>query len=252
MQDMKGRAPGYTCIASIESLSATNLRLPFNKKAGGCGVSMRSSVIGLRYSKPEQLDNLIEFAVESGRMTHHHPIGYLGGVAVALMTSYAIQGLPIKAWGMKCLIDLESARKYIQRADFYVMENLNAWITFTESWQNYLKVRNIENGQTEPAFPEKYDLNERDEFYKQITLFSSKWPGSNGLDSVLIAYDALLGCNGDWKELCVRAMLHGGDNDSTGCIAGAWYGALYGFKHEHSNNYKVSFKDLLLFFSNVN
>lgn len=25
-------------------------------------------------------------------------------------------------------------------------------------------------------------------------------------------------------------MLHGGDNDSTGTIAGAWYGALYGLE----------------------
>ena len=25
-------------------------------------------------------------------------------------------------------------------------------------------------------------------------------------------------------------MLHGGDNDSTGTIAGAWYGAMYGYQ----------------------
>ena len=31
--------------------------------------------------------------------------------------------------------------------------------------------------------------------------------------SVIIAYDALLGCNGDWKELVLRGVLHGGDND---------------------------------------
>jgi ADP-ribosylarginine hydrolase len=24
-------------------------------------------------------------------------------------------------------------------------------------------------------------------------------------------------------------MLHGGDTDTTGCIAGSWYGAMYGF-----------------------
>lgn len=51
-----------------------------------------------------------------------------------------------------------------------------------------------------------------------------------GLDSVIIAYDAFLGCEGDWVELCNRAMLHGGDNDSTGAIAGAWFGAYYGYK----------------------
>lgn len=56
------------------------------------------------------------------------------------------------------------------------------------------------------------------------------WPGGLGIDSVIIAYDGLLGCKGNWDELCLRAMLHGGDNDSTGTIAGAWFGALYGFK----------------------
>lgn len=29
--------------------------------------------------------------------------------------------------------------------------------------------------------------------------------------------------------LVFYAMLHGGDTDTTGCIAGSWYGAMYGF-----------------------
>ena len=32
-------------------------------------------------------------------------------------------------------------------------------------------------------------------------------------------------------------MLHGGDNDSTGAIAGAWWGAKYGLSLVTSNNY---------------
>ena len=32
-------------------------------------------------------------------------------------------------------------------------------------------------------------------------------------------------------------MLHGGDNDSTGTIAGAWYGAFYGLNNVPSKNY---------------
>jgi ADP-ribosylarginine hydrolase len=53
------------------------------------------------------------------------------------------------------------------------------------------------------------------------------------------SYDALLGAGSSWEELCLRGALHGGDSDSTGCIAGAWFGALYGLDGVPRNHYEV-------------
>ena len=39
---------------------------------------------------------------------------------------------------------------------------------------------------------------EREHFYKTLAMNGNSWPGALGLDSVLIAYDALLSSNGVW------------------------------------------------------
>jgi hypothetical protein len=179
---------------------------------------------------------------------------------------WSLKDIPIKSWGQKCFKTLEKAKDYIQKSNYFAKENLDDWLAiawkkriifflpifnalakmilkqlrsnFTAPFSNYLKVRGIEDGQSEPIFPIDYDVIKRDQFYK--TIAGKEFAGCTGIDSVLIAYDAILGCNGDWMELCLRAMLHGGDNDSTGCIAGSFYGALYGLANVPQNNYKVN------------
>jgi ADP-ribosylarginine hydrolase len=155
----------------------------------------------------------------------------------ALFTSYALQGKPVENWGCDMLIDLERALQYVKSSGVSVKENIDAWSSFTDRWVYYLNIRKISTKNNQPVFPDKFDAKERELFYKSIT--GGSWPGSNGYDSVIIAYDALLGCKGSWKEVCLRAVLHGGDNDSTGCIAASWFGAMYGFNGVPHQNYKV-------------
>jgi len=36
----------------------------------------------------------------------------------------------------------------------------------------------------------------------------------------------------------LRGILHAGDNDSTGAIGGAWFGAYFGFDGVYEKNYR--------------
>lgn len=54
----------------------------------------------------------------------------------------------------------------------------------------------------------------------------------------LVALDALLNSGNDWEKLCLTGILHGGDNDSTGTICCAWFGAIYGFQNVFKSNYE--------------
>ncbi|XP_072340111.1 LOW QUALITY PROTEIN: ADP-ribosylhydrolase ARH1-like [Scyliorhinus torazame] len=239
MKDMENRKPGPTSILGTSQLRVGEpggYRIPFNPRALGCGAAMRSMCIGLRFPRRCQLPDLVRLSVESGRMTHNHPTGYLGSLASALFTAYAVQRKPLLEWGVGLLDTISIARQYVQSTGIDPQENIAAWEYFPEKWKWYLTERNLESGEGPARFPAAYGPKERDEVYQTFSL--EKWAGRSGHDAPMIAYDALLRAGDSWTQLCSHGMFHGGDSDSTGVIAGCCWGALHGVLQVPSGNYQ--------------
>ncbi|XP_068160909.1 ADP-ribosylarginine hydrolase [Antennarius striatus] len=248
MKDMEGRMPGPSSMLGVSQLKPGmegGYRVPYNAEGTGCGAAMRSMCIGLRYPKPDQLLSLVTVAVETGRMTHPHPTGFLGAVASALFTAYATQRRPMTTWGLGLLQEaLPIAKGFVKDQGFAVEETERDWNYFAEKWQWYLDLRGISNGAGPVIWPSAYGAAERDEAYKSFSL--AGWGGRSGHDAPMIALDALLGADSDWKELMERGAFHAGDSDSTAVIACCIWGLLYGTQGVPTGNYsKLEYRDRL-------
>ncbi|XP_043094264.1 protein ADP-ribosylarginine hydrolase-like protein 1 isoform X2 [Puntigrus tetrazona] len=229
---LQGRAPGPGSVQGCADLKPHNFLLawhtPFNEKGSGHGAATKAMCVGMRYWQPERLDSLVEVSIETGRMTHNHPIGFLGSLCTALFASYAIQGKPLVSWGRDLLTVIPKAEDYCRKTIRHMAEYQEKWFYFEAKWQFYLEERGIEDGQSKAMFPDRYDAEETDRMYKRWS--SEGCPGRRGHDAPMIAYDALLAAGSSWDELCRRAMFHGGESSATGLIAGCLYGLLYGME----------------------
>ncbi|XP_045211938.1 ADP-ribosylhydrolase ARH1-like [Mercenaria mercenaria] len=245
VKDIEARHPDETCLNSCKILLACKAVdkyiIPFNVKGTSNAASVRTMCVGLMYHNPNDLDRLIAISVECGRMTHHHPTGYLGALTTALFTSFAIQRKPIEQWGRALLKTLPMALDYIRETGIAVSENVDSFGHFTKVWKKHLKLRNIASDKLQTNPYDRFNFEKNDEYYRSVSLDGN--PGSSGFDAPLIAYDAILSCNGNWLDLCVGAICHGGHSNVTGCIAACWYGALYAYEGVNECNYsKAEFK----------
>ena len=210
---------------------------------------MQAVPIGLCFPVSQELRTFV-CAAQMGRITHAHPTGYLGAGAVALFTLFARANRPLAQWG-KAMLDLMPQVRAFLVETKEGAKHVAAMEYFVKAWTMYVQERGIAAGSGEAVFPERYGVEERDKFIKSVAWRGpgvlSGWGGSSGHDAPMIAYDALLGCDGDWQELLSRGAFHCGDSDTTAIIACSWFGMKFGFRGVPNNHIQhLEYLDTLL------
>ena len=246
--------------------------LPFENTMGGNGAAIRTGPIGIFYH--DNLDKIISISITASRLTHNIPMGYLGGLISALFASYAFNGIQSWEW-INCLLELVESKKityYINSTNIgnYHNKQIDEYFLL---WYKYKETRYNDilyyRGKSIFIFP-KERLESLSEYIPKLFFNKNnndkdnneRWGalGASGLDSVIFAYDALLMSivpnekfQLDFKNpiynpetFVFYSALHVGDSDSTGAIAGFWYGSLLGYGG--FNNSKINklefFKEL--------
>lgn len=247
------RFPGSALMKYLEKLSKGMkcYETPYDDQAGGSGASIRTPCVGLVFYN--DINKLIEISIETSRITHNNAVGYLGGLASALFVSYAIRNISINKWPYKLmkLFDKGVIDAYIKKTGRdYAKYERDAHI-FIEKWKRYIDNKFNDK---KVAIRRKSSINllYRNKYYNESFAYlengkRSEFIGSGGDDSVILAYDCLLDAGKNWEKIVIYSMLHMGDTDTTGCLAGAFYGSLYGFQDVPKNFYEhIEFKDQIV------
>lgn len=203
-------------------------KLQYSTDDSGSGAAMRSGCIGMFYLGVHNRRNLIALATECSRITHNSATAILGSIVAALFTAYALEKIAINLWPHELLKLFRSGM-----IDDYIKDSRPREYTqfakdqtiFISKWESYISKRfNGVNPKNEPSLwnPVLRYKNLTENFSK-----GSPFPGSNGDDSVIMAYDALLLSGNVVEKIIVYSILHPGDSDTVGSIALSWFGAYY-------------------------
>lgn len=182
------RAPGNTCLSSLQSKERGTFEKPLNNSKG-CGGVMRVAPAGLAYPKELSFKMGAKFAV----ITHGHPSGYLSAGALAYIIVLIMEGS-----------------------------------TLDEAVAGALAVLKDYDGHEECSMKlkEAVELVSSDLADSEaIKIIGEGWVGEEAL--AIAVYCALKHC-GDFRKAIIASVNHSGDSDSTGAIAGNILGAYLG------------------------
>ncbi len=241
------RGSGFGTLNSLELLRTNRSikKIPYNDNMGGNGAAMRSGIIGV-LGYDDNYENLIKLSILSSRLTHNFSLGFLGGLAVTIFTNFGMKNIPFLEWFNEFFKLEDKIDNYMKTTNIY-SEYLSDKEYFFDKMKEYneRRIKSFKYKNTKQEFSMFQDRYEALETYNKYGKNYEDYSrfGASGLSSLIVAYDSLLMSHNsnesplDLNNLDVSldslifySTLHFGDNDTTGSIAGMFYGSIYGLK----------------------
>ena len=199
----KRRAPGNTCLTSLEAIY--HGKEPFNNSKG-CGGVMRIAPIPL-YAAVENRMGIMDadlLAADAAEITHLHPLGF---IPAALMAHIIY----------RLALDEHPAQDAMVS---YIKEGIEV---LTELFPRYpdevAQMQNLASAAIQLAFNDKSDL-------QNIEFLGEGWVGEEALAIAIYCSTRYFD---NFEQALIAAVNHVGDSDSTGAVTGNILGAAVGY-----------------------
>lgn len=235
-------------VTVLKNIKAKKIWEKFNYNVNNKHVFIGTMSIGLIYHNKTDLNKLIETSIMITSITHQNSISFIGGIVSALFTSYAINNIHIEKWLFELVKLLES-----DTIDNIVSKIKPKFINFfKEAKKIYLHKlltyieTSFENSNYSIGLTRSVYAATRTEYYHENFVDDKKifYPGNNGDDCIIIAYDCLLMSKNNYEKLIYTTTKMIANTESISSLASMWYGAYYGFSNIPYTIYNSSIKGL--------
>jgi ADP-ribosylglycohydrolase len=197
----ESRAPGESCLNSLSANIPGSLQKRINQSAG-CGGIMRVHPVGIAFYNDARKAFMIGMQIAA--LTHGHPNGYIPSGFMAALVAGLVSGKSLK-------ISFKEAWLLLDSKD--VIDQNDAADTKTV----------LKNACESPVSGDHGMIIDR-----EVGQSNTNGGGWLGHDALAIAIYAVRCFLAEPLEAVRVAVNHSGDSDSTGSIAGAIIGAIYG------------------------
>jgi ADP-ribosylglycohydrolase len=192
------RAPGMTCMGSLNSGIMGGVTFPINKSKG-CGGVMRTSPIALYcYARGASIEGADELAAEAAAITHGHTLGHLPSYALNHIIYKLLEGEEIDRAVEIAIAATEERYAHDKEADLGI-----------------LKLKKALSLALDP------DVQDRE----AIKILGEGWVAEEAL---AVAVYCAVAHKDSFEDGVCAAVNHNGDSDSTGAITGNILGAYLG------------------------